>query len=176
MGIAESYRGETSTLAAAVVRTDRAVENICYGGCTVGGSDATDAIVALRRRLDRPDVQPLLLAGIAPAWYNLVDLAAVHSALDRPVIAISFEASPGLEASLRREFEGEALQWRLETYRTMPERRPVETAAGTVFVRSLGIDEAAADELVQAFTHESRPEPLRVAKVAARAADAFVHR
>lgn len=71
LGVAESYRGEegtTSTLAGAVVRADRAVEDFVFGECAIGGRDSTDAIVDMWRALDRPDVQYVFLAGVAPAW------------------------------------------------------------------------------------------------------------
>ena len=70
LGVAESYRGTdgaTSTLAGAVVRADRTVDDLVFGTCTVGGSDATDAIVDCWRRLDRADVQYVFVAGVGAA-------------------------------------------------------------------------------------------------------------
>ena len=174
LGVAESYRGETSTLAGAVVRADRAVDDLLFSTCTVGGSDATDAVADLVTALDRPDVPYLLVAGVAPAWFNLLDLPALHAAVDRPVVSVSFEASPGLEEALRREFDGEALAWRLDVYERQPPRRELRVGADRLWVRAVGLDDDAVDELVCAFTPEGgRPEPLRVARLAARAADRF---
>ncbi|NHN46778.1 DUF99 family protein [Halostella sp. JP-L12] len=172
LGIAESFRSETSTLAGAVTRASRVVDGFAFSTCTVGGDDATDAIVELYERLDREDVRYVMVAGVAPAWYNLVDLRAVRDAVDRPVVAVTFEESSGLEASLREEFDGEALQWRLDAYDALPPRHPVDAGDDTVFVRSVGIDDDEADEVVRAFTPEGgRPEPVRVARLAARACD-----
>lgn len=173
LGVAESYRGETSTLAGAVVRADRVVEGFGFATCTVGGTDATAAIERVWDGVDRPDVSYLLVAGVALAWYNLVDLQRLHRAIDRPVLAVSFEASSGLSAALRAEFEGEALERRLCRYASLPSRRPVATDAGELYVRHVGLDAATADRVVRAYTHEGRPEPLRVAKQAARAVDTF---
>ncbi|QSG10627.1 Endonuclease V-like protein [Halapricum desulfuricans] len=174
LGVAESYRGATSTLAGAVVRADRVVDGFVFGQCTVGGSDATPSVIELFDRLDRPDVRYVLLAGIAPAWYNLLDLHAIAEAVDRPVLSVSFEDSEGLEPALRDAFDGEALARRLETYRDQPPRRVVDLDGETVYVRAVGCSGSEADRIVRAFTPEGgRPEPLRVARAAARAAAAF---
>ncbi|QLD85437.1 DUF99 family protein [Natronomonas halophila] len=179
LGIAESYRGTDddharSTLAGAVVRADRAVDDFVFGACTVGGRDATEAIIDCWQRLDRPDVQYCFLAGIAPAWYNIVDVEAVAEAIDRPVIAVSFEESEGLGDAIREAFEGEERRRRLDAYGALPERRRIEAGSdgGDLFVRSVGLDAETTETVVRAYTHERRPEPLRVAKRAARRADA----
>ncbi|WP_049902216.1 endonuclease dU [Halococcus agarilyticus] len=176
LGVAESSRPDAarSTLAGAVVRADRVVDGFAVGSCTVGGTDATETVVALADRLDREDVAYLFFAGIAPAWYNLLDLHRLHAAVDRPVLLISFEASPGLEPALREAFAGDALESRLDVYRAQPPRRRLSVNDETVFVRSVGISNDEAADVVRAFTPEGgRPEPLRVARLAARAADAW---
>lgn len=174
LGIAESYRGETSTLAGIVCRANRTIDGFVFGSCTVGGTDATTAIVELLDRLDREDVRYVLLAGIAPAWYNVVDLSTVHEAADRPVLSVSFEESSGLAEAIEREFEGQAIEKRLSTYRGLPERERVDVAGETLYVRTVGVDNDDAAEIVRAFTPEGgRPEPLRVARQAARAGDEY---
>ena len=175
LGLAESYRGRegaTSTLCGAVVRADRAVDDVEVTTCEVGGRDVTDAAVGVWTRLDRPDVRYVLVAGVALAWYNVVDLAALSARTDRPVVAVSFEESDGLEAGIKAAFDGEARAARLEAYWSLPERRQIEVGGRALFVRSVGLDDAAADAVVDAYTHERRPEPLRVAKRIARRLDA----
>jgi len=187
VGVAESYRGTDgqgddvdvgsehashSTLAAAVVRADRVVDGFAFGTCTVGGTDATEAVVGVVDALDREDVQYVLVSGVAPAWFNLLDLHAIQAAVERPVVSVSFEASPGLESALASAFEGEALERRLDTYRRQPEREQLTVNGETVFVRSVGLGREAATAVVRAFTPAGgRPEPVRVARLAARAAD-----
>lgn len=187
LGVAESYRGtddggSTSTLAGAVVRADRTVDDFVVGTCTVGGTDATDAIADCWRRLDRPDVRYIFVAGVALAWYNLVDPAALHEATDRPVIAVTYEASDGLADGIADAFDGEARDERLERYEALPERRRLRVGAADadageedadLYVRSVGIDDATADEVVASYTRDRRLEPLRVAGLAARRIDDF---
>ncbi|WP_253737402.1 DUF99 family protein [Halohasta salina] len=171
LGIAASDATDRSRLSGAVVRADRVVDDLVFASCTIGGSDATAACGRLWDRLDRPDVQWLLLAGVAPAWFNLVDLDALADHTDRPVIAVAFEDSDGLEAPLREQFDGDALDTRLDVYRRLPPRTRVSVGDESVFVRAVGVDTDVAADVVRAFTLEGsgRPEPLRVARLAARA-------
>jgi endonuclease V-like protein UPF0215 family len=119
--------------------------------------------------LGREDVRYVLVAGVAPAWFNVVDLDALATAADRPVVAVSFEESAGLEPALREAFAGEALRTRLETYQSLPPRERVDVNGETVFVRAVGCADPV--DVVRAFTPEGgRPEPLRVARLAARGA------
>ncbi|SDM04657.1 hypothetical protein SAMN04487949_0637 [Halogranum gelatinilyticum] len=170
LGVAASDGDDESTLCGALVRADRVVDDCVFGRCTVGGTDATPAVAQLFSKLGREDVQYLLLSGVAPAWFNLYDLQAIHETVERPVIAVSFETSEGLEPALSEHFSGNALDERLATYRTLPPRRRVEVNGETRFVRAVGVDDAEAAEIVRGFTPEGgRPEPLRVARLLARA-------
>lgn len=174
LGVAESYRGDRSTLAGVVARASRAVDGFSFGECTVGGSDATAAVIDLYRRLDREDVRYVLVGGLALAWYNVLDLHELRAAVDRPVVSVTFEESPGLEPAIRDAFDGAARDRRLDTYRAQPDRHPVTVNGERVFVRAVGCDESEARDMVRAFTPEGgRPEPLRLARLAARAVDEF---
>lgn len=165
------------------MRADRAVDGLQYGTCTVGGLDATETVVDVVAELDRPDVQYLLVAGVAPAWFNLLDLRRVHEATGLPTLAVSFEASEGLEDAIREAFSGEARERRLAVYESLPPREKVvvdDGRGGDLYVRAVGLDVAnssdpSAADVVRGFTPEGgRPEPLRVARLAARAARAYV--
>ena len=180
LGVAESYTttsdtaddptGSRSILAGAVVRADRVLDGLAFDACTVGGTDVTRAIESLARSVGRPDVRFFFVAGIAPAWFNIVDVDRLAQALDRPVLSVSFEASPGLEDALRAQFDGDALAERLKRYRAQPQRQPVEVNNDRVFVRAAGCDAGTAARVVRQFTPTGgRPEPLRVARLAARA-------
>lgn len=175
LGIAESYRGDRSTLAGVVTRASRVVDGFAFGTCTVGGTDATDAIIDLIADHDREDVRYVFVAGIALAWYNIVDLRRIHDAVERPVLSITFEESTGLAQSLREEFDDDAFRERHDVYAAQPARRRFELNGETIFVRAVGIDDDKARDVVRAFTPEGgRPEPLRVSRLAARAADRHV--
>jgi len=125
LGIAESYRDDRtdgrprSTLAGAVVRADRVFDGLAYGSLS-------RRRYRRDRRRHRPDRRPraarcryVLLGAIAPAWYNVLDLSTIHRAVERPVLAVTFEARR-LEAGLRDAFSGDELEARLESYRAVP--------------------------------------------------------
>ena len=199
LGVAFSDGDRVSRVAGAVLRADLAVDGLAYGSCTVGGTDATDAVVDLAADLDREDVRHVCIAGVAPAWFNLLDLRRIHETLDRPVSAVSYEASPGLEPALREAFgegggedddaanddgedddaanDDDALAERLARYRSLPSRRRVDRpgdpvpSADPLFVRAVGVDSDRAVEVVRSLVREGfrRPEPLRVAAIAASA-------
>ena len=176
VGIAESTADESeqSTLAGAIVRADRVVDGLAFGSCTLGGMDATEAVIDLIERLERPDIRYILLGAIAPAWYNVLDLRAIARTLERPVIAVTFEASAGLEAGLQAAFSGEELSMRLAAYESLPPREPLTVNGETVFVRSVGLEDEWTQTVVRGFTPEGgRPEPIRVARMAARAGDRY---
>lgn len=139
--------------------------------------------------LDRPDVTALLLAGVAPAWFNLLDLARIHDETGLPTLSVSFEASDGLAPAIREQFDGDARGWRLDRYESLPPRYAFDVHDERVFVRAVGAETAVAADadtpelapnceaarLVRGHTPEGgRPEPLRVARLAARAGREFV--
>jgi endonuclease V-like protein UPF0215 family len=168
LGIAESARESTSYLAGAVVRASRVLDGVAFARCTVGGDDATDAICALIGTLDRDDIQYVLVAGIAPAWFNIIDFHRLHDSTGLPVISVSFESSPGLEDAIRDAFDDpDTVDARLETYHSQPDRHAITVNDESVYLRAVGTDDAG--EIVRSFTPDGgRPEPLRVARMAAR--------
>jgi endonuclease V-like protein UPF0215 family len=171
LGVAESARGEYSYLAGVVARASGGVDGFVFGQCTVGGRDATAAVCDLVARLGREDVQYLLMAGIAPAWFNVIDLRAVADETGLPTVSVTFEASPGLDDAIRDAFDDDAVAAdRLETYRAQPPRRELSVNDESIYVRAVGVDDADAADVVRAYTPEGgRPEPVRVARLAARA-------
>lgn len=191
LGIAFSDSQSKSCCAGAVVRADRVVDGFAFSACTVG-DDATGAVCRLVADLDRPDITALLVAGVAPAWFNLLDIARIHEETGLPVLSVSFEASEGLAPAIREELDGEARQWRLERYEALPPRYGLTVNDEQLFVRAVGagtaVAEPATDEgsppelapnseaarIVRGHTPEGgRPEPLRVARLAARAGRSF---
>lgn len=174
LGIAESYRATRSTLAGAVVTASGRADGFAFATCTVGGSDATDAILELWEAIDRADIRYCFLSGIALAWFNLVDLDRLGSAISVPVIAITYEESDGLAASIRDEFPADEAEERLDQYRSLPDRERITVNDATVFVRTKNAGATEVPAVLDAFTQEgARPEPVRVASSAARAADAW---
>ncbi len=173
LGIAESYRGRhdegaISHLAGVVMRRDLRIDGFGTDEVTVGGNDATEAVVRLVQSVGRPDVRLVMLSGAVVAWFNVIDGAAVADETGCGVVSVTYEASPGLEDAIARHFPGDAA--RLAAYRRLGERTEVALSTGaTVWLRSFGLDPADAAALVDAFTLDGRvPEPVRAARLIAR--------
>ncbi len=172
LGVAESYRSAQSTLAGAVVNAAGRADGFAFGSCTVGGLDATDTILDIWATLDREDIEYCLIAGVALAWFNVLDLDRLGDELPLPTYAITFEKSDGLADDIAAAFDGEAADIRQQRYRALPPRRRIEVGGNEVFVRAVNVGDREPAEVLDAYTNESqRPEPLRVAHEAARAVD-----
>jgi hypothetical protein len=172
LGIAESYSGRSqSTLAGIVMRKDLVIDGTVFSRVMVGGMDATEAVLSMVRSLDRRDIGALMLSGCVIAFFNIIDPEKVCAETGLPVVCVTYENSEGLEGDIRHHFPDD--EKRLAAYLRLGERTPYPLPGGTVFLRSWGIGLADAGRLVSAFTLEGKvPEPLRVARICARAAHA----
>lgn len=173
LGIAESFRkGEKkAVLAGAVMRSDLQIDGFALTEITVGGLDATEGVLRLFNQLKRRDINLLLLNGCIISWYNVVDLNEVYEKLKLPLICVTYEESAGLEKYFKDNFR----DWRtrVKLYRSLGERVQVKLRTGKrVFLRFLGTKtKAEAKAALDKFTLQGAiPEPLRVARLLARAA------
>ncbi|MDD1667489.1 MAG: DUF99 family protein [Methanomicrobiales archaeon] len=171
LGIAESFAGRSrSTMAGVVMRKDLRVDGVALADLTVGGMDATDAVLGIIASLARRDINVVMASGSVVAWFNILDPEAVAEGSGLPVIVVTYEASEGLEEDIRHHFPGD--RDRLEAYRRLGERTPVLLGEGReIFIRAVGMPEGDAATILRDFTRDGKvPEPLRVARLVARAA------
>lgn len=129
------------------------------------GVNATRALVAmLSRSRFRPQLQALLLQGVALAGFNVVDLPGLHEELGLPVIAVA-RRQPDFAAirrALLNRVPGGNRKWQL-----IERLGPMEPAAG-VFIQRVGITHERAAEVIRHFAvHSALPEPLRTAHLIA---------
>ncbi|MDD1673153.1 MAG: DUF99 family protein [Methanomicrobiales archaeon] len=170
LGIAESFADRSSsTLAGVVMRKDMQIDGIALTQITVGGMDATEGIERIVDILHRHDINVLMISGAVIAWYNIIDPGRIHEQTELPLIMVTYEESEGLEGDIIRHFPGD--DFRLDAYRRLGIRNPVLLSTGyTVYIRAWGIPESDAAALCNAFTKDGKiPEPLRVARLIARA-------
>lgn len=172
LGIAESFvrKHPKSVLAGVVMRRDLVVDGVALSTATVGGLDATEAVLEIFKALDRRDISCLMLSGAIISWYNIVDLERIHAETGLPLLNLTYEESPGIEQFIRRYFGDD--ERRLELYRKLGPREPLLLKTGAkVFVRYYGMSKREAEAVLNAFTtHGGVPEPVRVANLVARAA------
>lgn len=178
LGIAESYTGRhtdpvTSTLAGVVMRRDLVIDGMVFGSASVGGMDATPSVLGMIHTLDREDIHLVMVSGCVISWFNILDPVRIFEETGIPVIGVTYEDSEGLEEDILHHFPGDLI--RLAAYRKLGARRPVLLHTGyPVFIRSRGMSGNDDEVLCNAFTRDGKiPEPLRVARLCARAVAAF---
>lgn len=172
LGIAESFADrDTSTLAGVVMRKDLQIDGVALACITVGGMDATDGILRIVEKLDRKDVNVLLVSGGVIAWYNIIDPERIRSSTGLPIVMVTYEESEGLEEDILHHFPGD--ENRLRAYHRLGTRFPFTLFNGyTIFLRTWGLHDTTAMTLCDAFTKDGKvPEPLRVARLIARSAN-----
>lgn len=171
LGIAESLKKscKKSTLAGVVMRRDLIMDGMAFGSATIEGDDATDSIIAIHKSLGRDDVSCIMLDGLVISMYNIIDGERVAIETGLPVVAITFEDSKGLEGSIKHHFGD--WQHKLEQYQRLGKREKVALRTGkSLFIRYWGMTKKRAVAILNSFTLQgSVPEPIRVAKLAARA-------
>ena len=172
LGVAESFRqGQpTSVLAGVVMRSDLVIDGLAIGRTSVGGDNATSSISSLFRRLRRNDVNLIMVSGAILSLYNIVDADSLSKRTKLPVVCLTYKETSGIEASIRRHFPDDA-ERKLEAYRKLGDRQAVRLKSGhRVFVRAAGAGLEEVKSALDAFTLQgSIPEPVRVAKLFARA-------
>jgi endonuclease V-like protein UPF0215 family len=173
LGVAESFRQgqKRSVLAGVVMRSDRVVDGVALGKTAVGGDDATSSILSLLRRFRRNDVNLIMVSGAILSLYNIIDVDALAARSKLPVICLTYKETAGIEGSIRRHF-AEGAEAKLVAYRRLGPRTGVMLHTGhRVFVRTSGLEKENVKPVLDAFTLQgSIPEPVRVAKLLARAA------
>jgi endonuclease V-like protein UPF0215 family len=175
LGVAESFRQgqRTSVLAGAVMRRDLVIDGLGIGRTSVGGDDATASILSLYRNLKRNDVNVVMVSGAILSLYNIVDVDELARRSKLPTICLTYKETSGIEASIRRHFP-HGHDDKLLAYRRLGKRSKVKLSSGhVVFVRSSGMEKEEVKPILDMFTLQgSVPEPVRVARLLARAASA----
>lgn len=171
LGISESFvkgRSTRAVLAGVVMRRDLVIDGFSFSSTTVGGMDSTEKVSELYRGLERKDVNVLLLNGCVISMFNIVDLRELYAQLSVPLICVSYEESPGLEKYLEELPDS---QERIHAYRKLGAREELTLRNGhRVYLRYEGVERQEAKKVLELFTLQGKlPEPLRVARLLARA-------
>jgi len=175
-GIAESFKetDTTSTLGGVVVRRDLIIDGFVFSDVAIKGNDSTQKILSMFHSLKRNDINCIMLDGLIISIYNIIDAEEIAAKTGVPVIAITFRPSVGLDQTLERNFPHDSKQ-KLEQYRRLGQREKILLRTGkSIYLRSWGIRSREAIVVVNSFTLQGAvPEPIRIAKLAARATARF---
>jgi len=172
LAIAESFRqnSKKSILSGVVMRRDLVIDGFVFGGATLEGDDATDAILQLYENLRRPDISYVLISGLVISLYNIIDIKKIYNSLKIPVIGITYNDSDGVEDSIRYNFP-DSHKSKIKDYKKLESRKKITLhTSSKVFVRKEGCTFQDVKSLLNGLTLQgSVPEPIRVAQLLARA-------
>ncbi|MCP8323315.1 MAG: DUF99 family protein [Candidatus Methylarchaceae archaeon HK02M2] len=173
LGIAESFKkdqSKRSVLAGVVIRSDMIIDGFVFGSAELGGDDATDEIVNMFKRLNRNDINVIILSGSVISMYNIIDIDSVGLKTNTPVISVTFEESEGLEPHIKHHFP-DSWEKKLSAYEQLGSREIVKLHTNyKIFVRPHGISLEICKRILDKFTIQGAiPEPIRLARLLARA-------
>ncbi len=137
------------------------------GRVTADGANATRVLTEMVAASKfAPQLQLVLLQGIALGGFNVVDLHRLHEVLELPVIVVA-RRRPRLEKireALLTRVPGGARKWAL-----IERLGPMEKLAG-VHVQRVGLSRAEAERVIRKLSVNANiPEPLRTAHLIAGA-------
>ena len=171
LAIAESFTqsSKQSILSGVVMRRDFVIDGFVFGKATLEGDDATQAILEMYKKLERPDISYLLISGIIISMYNIVDLKKISESLNIPVIGITYQDSKGIEDAIRHHFPN-SYESKLKEYKELGNRIKITLHTSyDVYVRNEGCTLTEVKHLLNELTLQgSSPEPLRVAQLLAK--------
>ena len=170
LAIAESFSQDSkkSVLSGIVMSTDLIIDGFVMGHSTVGGDDATDAILTMYKKLDRSDVRFLLISGIIISLYNIVDLKRISEEIGLPVIGITYEESKGIKDAIKHHFP-DSYKSKLAEYSKLGSREKITLHTSyNLYIRNEGCTLLEVKQLLDKITLQgSVPEPLRIVQLLA---------
>jgi len=170
LAIAESFsqNSKKSILSGIVMSTDLIIDGFVFGYSTVGGDDATDAVLAMYEKLDRQDISFLLISGIVISLYNIIDMKRISEKIGLPVIGVTYEESSGIEDAIKHHFP-ESYKSKLTEYSKLEPRKKITLHTSyNLYVRNEGCTVLEAKQLLDKITLQgSIPEPLKITQLLA---------
>ena len=171
LAIAESFHqnSKKSILSGIVMRRDFVIDGFVFGGSTIDGDDATNAILQMYEDLKRPDISYVLISGLIISLYNIIDIKKIHQSLKIPIIGLTYHDSEGIEDSIKHHFP-DSYKSKIKNYQNLGIRKKITLhTSSEVFVRKEGCTFHDVKYLLNKLTLQgSIPEPLRVAQLLAK--------
>ena len=172
MGIAECSKrtAKNSTLCAVVMRSDLVIDGCNYGECKIGGDDITKNIILLYKKMKRTDINLIMILGSILSSYNIINLHALYDSLAVPIISVSLKSPKNLEMNFKNKFPT-SWQRKTKVYSQNGKALKITTKTGHfVYVNVAGLSTFDTKKVLNKFLLQgSIPEPIRIAKLFARA-------
>ena len=171
LAIAESFKPNhpKSVFSGVVMRGDFVIDGFVFGSATLEGDDATEAILKMYDKLQRHDINYVLISGLIVSMYNIIDIQKLHQILKIPIIGISYHDSAGIEGAIRHHFP-DSFEPKMVLYEKLGKREKITlNTSSDVFVRKEGCTLNDVKNLLDKLTlHGSIPEPIRVSQLLAK--------
>ena len=171
LAIAESFRqnSEKSILSGVIMSNDFVVDGFVFGNSTLKGDDATEAIIDMYNKVERPDISYVLISGLVISLYNIIDIKKLYDIFQIPIIGITYKESEGLEDTIKKHFPADYKE-KLEKYSMLGKREKISLDTSfDLYVRNEGCTVLECKQLLNKITLQgSVPEPLRVAQLLAK--------
>ena len=171
LGIAESTPTASmkTVLAGVVMRADFIIDGLNWNTATIGGLDASDAVIELVTEIKRSDLAAVMLHGCIIAGYNIVNLSRVHDATNLPVISITKKPQEDLKELLKAKFQEDWQErWKVIQHNGKVWQMTLPTGTA-IHMQCIGTDKVNSKSLVKRLTRFGGiPEPIRVARLFAR--------
>lgn len=165
-----SFEDTDCPLVGVLTRGGGYVEGVLADRVTVDGHDATDTVLNLLADSGfEQTAQALAFEGGTVAGFNVLDLDRLHEELGLPVLALTRDRPDpdAVREALQDHVDDPGERARRLTAHPV---HAVEMDEGEVFMRHAGGDLDRLAELVRVNTVRGRmPEPLRIARLVARA-------
>lgn len=163
-GSFDKYRQASVPVVGAVFSGLR-LEGVLTGRVRTDGSNATRVLAEMVTNSKfAPQLQLVLLQGVALGGFNVIDLQGLHERLGMPVMVVA-RRQPRLERireALLTRVAGGARKWALI------ERLGAMEPVADVFVQRVGLSLEQAEEVIRRLAvHSNLPEPLRTAHLIA---------
>jgi len=160
---AACHRGDVRIIGAVFCRLR--LEGVLQARVRRDGRNAT-SVIAETVKASRyfPQLQCILLQGIALAGFNVVDILRLNEITGLSVLTLTRHRPdlPAIRAALLEHVPGGRAKWRL-----VERAGPMEAVEG-VYIQRVGLSMAQAEGMIAALAVNSRvPEPLRTAHLIA---------
>jgi len=171
LAIAESFRQDSkkSILSGVIMSNDFVIDGFIFGNSTLKGDDATEEIISMYNKVERPDISYILISGVVISLYNIIDIKKLHDILQIPIIGVTYKESDGLEETIKKHFPDDYKE-KLEKYSMLGTREKISLDTSfDLYVRNEGCTTLESKQLLNKITLQgSVPEPLRVAQLLAK--------
>lgn len=160
---ARAHRGDVLIIGA--VFSGARLDGVLSGYVRRDGRNATDVVAKMiADSRFGPQLQVVMLQGIAFAGFNVIDLHGLHCKLGLAVVAVTRKPPdlPAIKRALLERVRGGARKWRL-----IERAGPMQPLAG-VYVQAAGMEKDQVRDVIERHAIYGRlPEPLRVAHMIA---------